>query len=230
MRLPRLHLVRKRKIWLPTWRGWLLIVLAMFLIAWFIAANAYRFFGVTKPVENAELLVMEGWLADKRMQFVIDEFERGDSYRYVCTAGIQLGQGHYLSEHKTYPEMAAATLEMLGFPREKMIVGPGPDVMRDRTYASAKALRDHLESLGMLGPDAGEKRVRRLNVVTEGAHARRTWTVYRKVFEGVAEVGVYAINPMCFDPSDWWKSSGGVKQIIMETVSLGFEWLEGDRE
>ena len=64
-------------------------------------------------------------------------------YRYnrVFITGGPIDKGEILSEFKTYPELAAASvLIKLGMSSNEVVIVPSPDVPKDRTYASAIAL------------------------------------------------------------------------------------------
>jgi len=60
-------------------------------------------------------------------------------------------------------------------------------------------------------------------VISEGAHARRTLAVYRKIAGRNFEVGIIAAEPADYDPAAWWKSSDGVKTTFAEFVGWCYE-------
>ena len=71
----------------------------------------------------------------------------------------------YLAALKTYPDLLLATLISRGVSPKLLVAVPCPAVSKDRTYASALVLRDWLMRHHIACPA--------LNVVTQGAHARR---------------------------------------------------------
>jgi hypothetical protein len=60
-----------------------------------------------------------------------------------------------------------------------------------------------------------------LNLYTVGAHARRSWSLYRKALGPRFEVGVISCENEEYDPERWWESSAGLKTVIDETIA----WL-----
>jgi hypothetical protein len=116
-----------------------------------------------------------------------------------------------LAEYKTYSALGAAVANSLGVPDTVVEAVPTPDVQRDRTYASALAARDWLKARGDL-PES-------INVVTVGAHARRTRLLYRKAFGEGCEIGIIMVDNVDYDAGRWWAYSQGVRTIIGETAA-----------
>ena len=58
-----------------------------------------------------------------------------------------------------------------------------------------------------------------INVLTEGAHARRTRLLYQKAFGKNVAVGVVAISNPNYDPTQWWRYSDGVREVIGESIA-----------
>lgn len=204
-------LIRRRTVWIPTWRGWCcLALLAASLLLW-IGRSLHPFLAVTRPV-NAEVLVIEGWVPDLVLKAAIQEFHQG-KYRLIVTSGGPRPRGHLTSDFPTYAAEAAASLRKLGVPDDKIVEAPGEPTLRDRTFHSAEAVKRKLAELQM--QHAG------LNIVTEGNHARRTWTVFRRVLPEPNRVGVISCPPVEYDPARWWASSEGTKSTLIEA----FGWL-----
>jgi uncharacterized SAM-binding protein YcdF (DUF218 family) len=88
---------------------------------------------------------------------------------------------------------------------------PAPAVRADRTFTSARALRDFLA--------AQNPGIHKINVVTVGAHSRRTRLLYEKAFGEGWEVGVIAVPDQNYDARRWYRSSNGVRTILDETIA-----------
>jgi hypothetical protein len=58
-----------------------------------------------------------------------------------------------------------------------------------------------------------------MDVVTLGAHARRSRLLFQKALGDEFQVGVIAIEDRQFDPNHWWQSSAGVRRVIDELVA-----------
>jgi uncharacterized SAM-binding protein YcdF (DUF218 family) len=81
---------------------------------------------------------------------------------------------------------------------------------RERTYSSAIALRDWFRD---------DTPVDTINVVTEGAHARRTRLLYQKAVGRNVTVGIIAVSNPAYNPKQWWRYSDGVREVIGESIA-----------
>jgi len=208
---------RRKECWVPTIQGVLLVagVLGIALVG--LALTVYPFLAVNEPVET-DVLVVEGWVPDYALEVAKDKFE-GGRYEMILTSGEKLLLGSYLSEHKSFAELAAATLRRLGVEERFVTAVPSSQVQRDRTYASAFALAEWLKAL--------RPEVRSLNVITLGAHARRSRAIFQDVLGDSVQVGVIAVQDQGFDPERWWQTSRGVQVIINEMVGYLYWQLSG---
>lgn len=192
----------------------LLLGLAIFKIHPFLAKNA--------PID-ADVLVVEGWLPDYALKAAIDEFEQRP-YRTLVTIGGSIPRGFYLSEYKTFAELAGATLIALNFDPEKLVVIAGniaplsPKLSAaNRTHDSANALQAWFAS--------SSTEVTSMNLLTLGTHARRSWILFKKVLEPQTRVGIISAKPLHYDPKQWWTSSEGNRTIIAELLAYLFTRL-----
>lgn len=205
----KIRLLHRQEMWIPTAQGWgVAIAFAASLII-FAITHIHPFLAVTSPVK-ADLLVVEGWLPDYALKQALTEFKSG-SYQQIITTGVPLEKGYYLSEYKNFAELSAATLKVLGSKTEKLVAVPAPDVLKDRTYASATAFRQWLSTSNL--------RVEAINLLTLDVHARRSWLLFKQVLAPKIKAGVIAIETQDYVPSKWWKSSEGVRKVISETIA-----------
>ena len=174
-----LGLLRRKECWLPTRRAWALGLFVFVMFGGVAFFGAQPFLAVTSPV-HAESLVVEGWIADDGLGLALREFEGGQYERIYATGG-PVTRGSHLSEYRTFAEIAAASLKRLGLKDDQVVAVACPHARMDRTYASAVALRRWFAERG--------QRVKAINVVTTGVHARRTWLVYKKIFGDGTAVG-----------------------------------------
>jgi hypothetical protein len=209
---------RKRAFWVPTWRVWLCLIAAVAGLLLALGNRVYSFLALVDPVENADILVMEGWIPDYAVEETLAMFRDG-GYEWLCTTGIEIEVGKYFTDAVSYAGLGGATLLDLGMDADRLIIAHGPEVYRDRTWHSAVALKTELEKRGML------ERVQALNLVSFGTHARRSRNVFRAVFGPEIEVGVVSIPTRGYDPDKWYGYSGGVKAVITELISLAYEWF-----
>jgi len=202
-------LLQRRECTIPTWKGWLVLVLAFLVLGTAGMYESYSFLAVSKPVTGG-LLVVEGWAADLGMKAVIEEFRR-NTYEKVYVTGGPLLWGGPLSEYKTYAEGGAASLVKLGLDVAQVQAVPSKWVMQDRTYASAVSLRNWLQQHGV--------KATRIHLMSEGPHARRSRLLFQKAFGNEVEVGVTALPPADYDERHWWRYSAGIRLFLDEGIA-----------
>lgn len=164
----------------------------------------------------ADVLVVEGWLPDYALKDAISKFQNG-SYSKLITTGGTLSQGYYLAEYNNFAELAAGTLRALGFDANQLIAVPAPEVMTHRTYSSALALKQWLET--------SDLDVKSINLYSFGPHARRSWLIFQQVLSPDIQVGVIAATPLDYEAQTWWQSSEGVRTVISETIAYIYSKL-----
>lgn len=202
-------LLSPRQCLVPTFRGWLVVVLMFSALAIFAVREIHPFLAVTDPLPGG-YLVIEGWAPDYALKFAADEFNQ-DHYQKLLVTGGPLLWGAPLSEYKTYAEMGAATLVKLGIRTNLVQAVPSKLVLQDRTYASALSLRDWLRTQHAVAI--------KVHVLTEGPHARRSRLLFEKALGKGVAVGITAIPLPDYDASHWWRYSAGVRAVIDETVA-----------
>lgn len=204
-------LFRRRQCILPTWRGWLLFLVLGAAAITFAIRGAYYFLAINDPVPSRNgILVVEGWGDDAFMEYAISEFHRGH-YEQLFATGGPLDKGSMFAKYKTYAEFSVASLIKLGFDPALVHAIPAQEVCKDRTYASAVALRKWIESHGM--------KVTSLNLFSEGCHSRRSRLLFQKAFGDTAKVGIIAYENPEFDPDAWWTTSNGFRTVTGEMIA-----------
>lgn len=203
-----MKLVRKKEVWLPTWQCLILSFLPILALIFFTVLQLYPFLAQNNPHPNAEIVIIEGWLADAELKEAAKSVQPG---QIVVTTGGPVAFGRNILNYDNYAEMATARLIAMGVPAETIITVPAPDTLRDRTYVSAQAARRKLEELGLFGKSA--------NLYTIGAHARRSYLLFRNVFGREYPLGVIAVEPPCYNLKRWYRHSAGFKHVTMELIS-----------
>ncbi|MGB7445181.1 MAG: ElyC/SanA/YdcF family protein [Coleofasciculaceae cyanobacterium] len=204
-----MHLVNRQEQWVLTFQGWLVTIVFVIACGLFVLTSIHQFLAPNSPLE-ADVLVVEGWMPDHAIKQAIREFENG-GYQKLITTGLPLSKGYYLAQYKNSAELSAATLVTLGFNPDKLVAVPGPEVMRNRTFASAQALRQWI--------DKSDLKIQSINLYSLDVHTRRSWLVFRKVLAPDIKVGVIAVQPLTYEPKRWWIYSEGVRSIIGETIA-----------
>ncbi len=200
---------KQRSVWLPTWRGWLLLLLVLLALCWSAIKVLPAFLTVHHPLQ-AQVLVVEGWVPDYGIAAAAAEFKRGGYQRLYVTGG-PLEKGVPLSQFKTYAELGAAVAVGLGMKQEDVIAVPAPGVRTDRTYISARTLKRLLQ--GQLSIS------HRLNVISVGPHSRRSRLLFQKAFADDWEIGMISVPDQSYDVNYWYRSSNGVRNILSEAIA-----------
>jgi uncharacterized SAM-binding protein YcdF (DUF218 family) len=206
------RLFRRREVTLPTWRGWLLILLLFVGIGTGVVRNLHRFLAVDRPLPGG-VLVVEGWLSDKAMRIATQEVAHSNYSKLYVTGG-PLESGAPLSEYQNYAQLGTAVLLKYGISSNALVAVPSPWVPQDRTFTSATTLRTWFRE--------NHENPARITVVTYSAHARRSRLLFQQAFGKEVQVGVIAVPPDDYDPRRWWASSQGVRLVISEVLAYGY--------
>ena len=221
MQRRRIRFFRARKLWVPAWPLVVCVFVVMAVLARWTVLNVHPYLALNRPADPSTILVVEGWLPDIALESVARDFFSNGHYARVYTTGGDLSYGSYLSEHQSYAQLAARTFQQLGIDESRIIAAPAGPGARHRTWRSAIALRVRLEN-----DHPGLEGISGLNVVTEGIHSRRTFMIYRKVFDDTTiDIGVISLPPDTYDPDEWWSSSDGVKTLVTEFLATAYEIL-----
>ena len=68
-------------------------------------------------------------------------------------------------------------------------------------------------------------KVKSIDVLSLGPHARRSWVLFKKAFGNDIDIGVISVVNMSYDPKRWWKYSSGVRSIINEAIAYVYVCL-----
>ena len=201
--------MRQYRWGLSRWaKFFLFIAVPMVVVIMFL--NAHAFLAPTQRVD-ADILVVEGWVHPYAIRASAEEFQNHSYHRIFTTGGPVVGNGGYINDYQTAASVGADLLKKADVPAELVQMVPSHVMGRDRTYSSALALRDWLR--------AHDVQVRSLNIVTEGAHARRTRLLFEKALGPNVTVGVIAVPSPDFDARRWWRYSEGVEEVVTEGVA-----------
>jgi uncharacterized SAM-binding protein YcdF (DUF218 family) len=166
---------------------------------------------------NTDTLVVEGWIHEYAIRGAVKEFKNGSYQRVFSTGGPAVGNGGYVNDYQTSASVGATLLRKFGVPSEMLQMVPSHVIDRDRTYSSAVALREWFREHNMV--------VRRLNVVTENAHARRTRLMFEKALGKNVVVGIIAVANPDYDKGRWWWYSEGVRDVGSEALAYLYATL-----
>ena len=214
----RLKLFAKKSVYVPTLWGWLVLLGCAAGVLFVGVYRAYPFLAYDKP-NDSDVFIVEGWVPDYVLDRGLRPVQEGHCRLLIVTGG-PLEVGSELSRYQTYAEMTAARLIDLGFRAEQVVAVPSEAVDKDRTYVTALDVKAWLAE----HPD-----VKRANLITRGAHARKSYIIYKRVLPAGFELGVCAMPPRGYDPQCWWASSEGFRSVVSEGIGYLYAWLAGPR-
>lgn len=200
----------QKERWGLSWRGRLVILALIFLLGWLAFIEIHPFLAVTHR-ENSKILVVEGWVHQYAINAAVKEFRSGHYDRVFVTGGPEVGTGGYINDYNTDASVGADLLKAAGIPDRDLQMVPSHVWNRNRTYYSAVALRDWFANHKL--------RVSSLNVLTEEAHARRTWLLFQEAFGKTVRVGIISVPNPDYDANHWWRYSDGVRDVIGEAIA-----------
>ena len=200
-------LFKRKEIWVPTWKGWLAIVVTFAALIFGIIRSTAPFLSPTKPV-GAPVLVMEGWIPEDGIRHAV-RLANENHYALIITSGMEIEKGMDVSHYGDYANLGAARLVALGYKGTNIVKVPSPKVPKDRTYHSAVAVHEYLLK---------NTEYRSLDLLTEGVHARRSWYLFRRACRPEIKVGVIANQSPDFDAKHWWRTSNGVRTVLNEMI------------
>jgi hypothetical protein len=211
-------LLRRRSVFVPTWRCWVLLLVLIAGLAGTILFGVHPFLAVTDPRPGG-FLVLEGWASDYVVAKAAAEYDRGGYQGFYVTGG-PIEKGAPLVEYKDVANLGAATVRATRPDLANVVVAvPAPAVRDDRTYASAVALREWLRANGKPSPA-------RVNLVSFGTHARRSRYYFQKAFGDRVDVGVIAVQDESYDPNRWWTTSYGFRVVTGEMIAYTYSLFD----
>ncbi len=200
----------RKERWGLSCRGWLIFLSTLLLVAVLVSLNIQPFLAKTQRV-NTNVLVVEGWIHEYAVRAAAEEFKTNSYRKIYTTGGPVVGTDGYTNDFNTSASVGADLLKKVGIEDEFVQMVPSHVVGRDRTYSSAIALRDWFRGHSV--------DVRGINVLTEGAHARRTQLLFQEAFGSGVNVGVISVPDPDYDPKHWWRYSEGVREVLGESIA-----------
>lgn len=203
-------LFTRRERWGLSLRGWLVLVGLVLALAVTWIFRIQPFLAPTERVAT-KILIVEGWVHPFAIAAAVQEFQTGHYEKVFTTGGPVVGSGGYVNDFNTSASVGAELLVKAGIPPAAVQMAPSQVSGRDRTYSSARALREWFRAHNLAVPA--------VNVLTEDVHARRTRLLFQKALGREVRVGIIAVADPDYDAEHWWRNSEGVRQILAESIA-----------
>jgi hypothetical protein len=204
-------LLVRRECWTFTLCGKLTIALVLSVAAVTMARGLYPFLAITSRMAG-DVLVVEGWIRENSIDQVVREINK-ENYQQVLVVKDVYSAGNKWESGRYMPEYIRENLVKQGVHEERIHLVFCDVLKKDRTYCSAIAVKNWLILHNM--------KVNSLDVLTIGAHARRSRLLFQKAFRSDVNIGVIAAEEREHDYNHWWRSSEGVREVLFE----GFAYL-----
>jgi len=202
-------LLRRKEKWVLSWRGRIVVWGGLIVLGVFCILEVRPFLCVTNRVATP-YLVIEGWVPNYALQESIAEF-KSRPYTKIFTVGGTPLTGKNIDPGDNIALESSKRLKWMGMSPDVLQACPSEVEYRNRTFESARALRKWMEE--------NHVPTTNFNLVTLGAHARRSRLLFEEAFDGKANVGIIAITNREYDPKRWWKYSEGVREMIGESIA-----------
>jgi hypothetical protein len=195
-------------------------MLAIFLIVFGGLLSALIYFihpylSINRPNREG-ILVVEGWLPRYALVEALALFSSGN-YNLMITTGGPIEEDTVCSKFGNYAEMAKSIMLDLEPGQDRIVAVPASIATVNRTFASAVALKNWL--------DRENLKIGKLDIVSLGAHARRSSILFDRALGENISVGIISLQNREYDPAEWWKYSCGIKIVIEEALAyLYTQW------
>ena len=131
----------------------------------------------------------------------------------VYAIGEPNSKERFKNNYSSFAELARKRLLSAGVDSSLVLAVPGNRVRINRTLTSALAFREWLNT--------SKFNVKGINIVTLGAHAKRTWLTYHKILNHKYEIGIISLP----DYKNSYSRKNKVLKTLRETLGIIYYWF-----
>jgi hypothetical protein len=117
------------------------------------------------------------------------------------------------NDYTSYAELARNSLLAMGIDSSLVVEIPGKKVTLNRTLCSALAFKDWLKK--------SDIKIKGINIVTLGTHARRSLMIYNKILDKKYTIGIISLP----DYKEQYSRKYKVLKTIRETIGIIYYWF-----
>ena len=204
-------IINKKERWGLSWKGYFFVFLTTACFFIFVLKNAYNFLAPTERVKS-KVLVVEGFVGDEILKKVVAEFQT-QKYDHIYVPGGPLELGSFFSKYKNLAELSKASLIAMGINEKNITAIPVQEIKRDRTYASALALKEYIEN--------NKIKITSFNLFSAGAHSKRSHLLYNLAFQNKLKIGIIS-ETSSQHYERWWTSSYSFRAVTGELIAYAY--------
>jgi hypothetical protein len=123
------------------------------------------------------------------------------------------GEDRVKNNFNSNAELARNRLISMGINSSQIIATPGETVIVNRTLTSALAFRDWLKQTN--------KDISGINIISMGAHARRTWMIYNRILQEKYPIGIISLPDYIYTQSGIYRFIKNIR----ETLGIIYYWI-----
>ena len=123
------------------------------------------------------------------------------------------GKQRFINNYNSNAEFARYRLLLMGIDSSQIVATSGESVKINRTLASALAFRDWLKKTNV--------NIKGINIISQGAHARRTLMTYNKILDEKYKIGIISLP----ENKNQFYSKRSVFKTLRETLGIIYYWF-----
>lgn len=170
---------------------------------------------VNKPVPQAQVLIVEGWLFDSFLPNVKQEFN-SNQYKYILiSCGPEAvetdGDQAFQTRRHRWENRVKRTLISLGCDSLLIKTVTVTHETKHNTLSMALAVKKWFRE--------NDPAISRVNICSAGPHGRKTLIAYKRALGKSFEVGIFSYFRTRIPVARWWKESrGGLRWLLLRWI------------
>ncbi len=176
-----------------------------------------QFLNVNKPIEDAEVLLVEGWMNNTILKYVKKEFFKRP-YKYILVSGMESQLNSVQNkENEIYAWSVAQSLIDIGIDPAKIKVSACHLTSMHKTFSMALAAKTWFS--------LNDPSVRCINICSAWSHGKKTLCAYKKVIGKDIRTGILTFPEMRKPVFNWFLSSAGFKYQLYSFTGYIYVFL-----
>ncbi len=175
-----------------------------------------------KPVQQIKIMFTNDyhdWDKHQDRNLIVQSLHLDHTFIPTRTPSVyyDLGKIDGSNLEKTSKSRAGSSAEYLieqGVPPQSIQIIEAPRVKYNKTYTTAKAAGEWLES--------HETSKLKINLISENVHSRRSWMLFKKEMPKQIELGIIASSRFDDEAHKWWKNPGRKAYVLNQSIKFWY--------